>query len=85
MGRQEDLIKFLETVPESCLLLKQSLACLCLLSAKITGMNTPGTFLSFVLSQYIALAGLECKTHFCLCLPSSGIKGMCHHHAHPSL
>lgn len=47
MKRQkENHIKFLETILESCLVLRQDLACLCLLSAKITGMNTPGASLS---------------------------------------
>lgn len=48
MKRQkENRIKFLETILESCLVLRQDLACPCLLSAKITGMNTPGASLSF--------------------------------------
>lgn len=85
MKRQkENRIKFLETILESCLVLRQDLACPCLLSAKITGMNTPGASLSFVLSQYISMAGLELRS-FCFCLPNSGIKGMCHHHAQPNL
>lgn len=83
-GRRK-LIKLLETVLKNSLLLRQSLACLCLLSAKITGMNTPRIFRSFVLSQYIALTGLEFKRYFYLCLPNSGIKRMCHHHAQPNL
>lgn len=80
--RKENRIKFLETILESCLVSRQDLACPCHLSAKITGMNTPGASLSFALSQYISVAGLELRS---FCLPNSGIKGMCHHHAQPNL
>lgn len=54
MKRQkENRIKFLETILESCLVLRQDLACLCLLSAKIIGMNTPGASEFCFVSIYI--------------------------------